>query len=480
MAARRIGRRTFLRGAGGVAVALPALEIMLDESGTAYADGSSLPCRYFCGFGGFSLRADNGNFEFRPDSYGPGYDLKPSAAPLGDYGDVSREITIVSGLRIPHQAVDGGQVQPGGSIGFHWHGNPLLTGNRQIGSSVNATVTGPSTDRIVAEALGSATAYRSLNYRAQAGFYIVPSGVDVAENRDTMSFDAEGTPVAPTVSPRLAYESLFTGFDPSAAGQFALRKRQSVLDLVERRTHGVLASLGAADRQRMDQHYTQIRELEMRLEAAEDLAACTPPAHPGDDPPLSGNFSGPTCSGGVYDPSAGYSGEYERARLLSDFIAMAFACDLTRVACLMVSMFQSFMNAAPLGGENRDVHATYHLGQASGVVPVVAWHMDQFAYFVSRLRDTPEGDGSVLDNAALVFMIEGGAGMGPGGSESHTLDQMCWLVAGGAGGLRRGEHIAAPAGRNHPVNVLITAMNAVGVDTPSVGEVSGSIPELLV
>jgi hypothetical protein len=478
MKLRRLHRRTLLRGLGGVAVALPALEIMLDDSGTAYADGTGMCQRYFVGFGGFSLRGDNGPIAFRPSTVGPGYDLHPATMPLGDYGDLRSEISIVSNMRIPNAQVDGGAVQPGGAAGFHWHSNPLVTGNRQVGGVMSATVTGPSSDQLVAAQLGEQSAFRSLNYRTQAQFYVLS---DTPDYRDTIAFEDDGTPVAPTVSPRLAYETLFTGFDPSEEGKLALRKRVSVLDLVERRTGGVLASLGAADRRRMDEHYTHIRELERRLEQADPpagLGECVALPHPGDDPPLGGSFNQPTCSGGQYDPNAGYSGEYDRGRLLSDFIHMAFVCDLNRVAAHMYSMFQCFMNAAPLGGAtNHDVHASHHMSAASNIPPIAAWHLDQFAYLVAKLRDTQEGAGTVLDNCAMVFMIEGGAGVGPSGSESHSTDEMSWLLAGGAGGLRRGEHIMLPAGY-HPVQLLISAMHAVGVNIDAVGEVSGPIPEV--
>jgi hypothetical protein len=395
-------------------------------------------------------------------------------------------VTLVSGLHIPNALVDGGQVQPGGALGFHWHTNPLLTGTAQVGSVTDATVTAPSTDQLVAAAIGGETTIRNLNYRAQALFYILGgNGFDVPDNRDTISFADNGqgviTPVPPTVSPKQAYENLFLGFDTSDAGRFALRKRQSVLDLVERRTGGVLAALGSADRQRMELHYAHIRELEKRLEQAgalPDNPGCAMPVHPGEDPPLSGSFDKPTCSGGTYEVDAGYSGEYDRARILMDCIHMAFVCDLTRVATMMLSMWQCFMNAAALGGANYDVHASTHFSSPSAIEPIAAWHVDHFAYLVSRLRDSPEGVGSVLDNCALVFMSEGGNGAGPSGSESHTTENMCWMVAGGAGGLLRGEHVAAPTSANHPVNVLISAMNAVGVPTDNVGEISGVIPEL--
>ena len=117
MATKRLTRRTFLRGASGVAVALPMLEIMLNENGDAFADGAGLCKRLLLTFGGFSLASDNGVYEYKPDIVGPGYDLKTATAPLGDYGDLTSEVTVVSNLRIPNQKVDGGSVVAGGGGG---------------------------------------------------------------------------------------------------------------------------------------------------------------------------------------------------------------------------------------------------------------------------------------------------------------------------------------------------------------------------
>ncbi|MEM6996259.1 MAG: DUF1552 domain-containing protein, partial [Myxococcota bacterium] len=172
--------------------------------------------------------------------------------------------------------------------------------------------------------------------------------------------------------------------------------------------------------------------------------------------------------------------ELERGRLLADLMQMAFTCDLTRVGTLMYTMFQSMMNANPLGGQNWDCHASHHMAGPNAVVPIAAWHVDQFAYLVAKLRDTPEGAGSLLDNCAVVFMTEGGNGAFEAQSGlSHSLDQMVYMVAGGAGGLRRGEHIVAPDG-THPIQLVISAMNAVGVDVDTVGEVSGAMPSVFV
>lgn len=485
-------RRTFLRGLGGAAVALPLLEIMLDEAGEARADGEALPLCYLVCFGGFALTSDGqplGN-AFIPAATGPDYPLGTSLLPLATYG-VQNEVTVVSGLSIPSQAAsdENEPIPPAGrTANFHAHVNPLVSGMRSVPwtamDTLDATVTGPSSDQIVADAVGGETAFRSLAYRGQALLYHING---YHNNRDTISYrlgeGGEIERVVPVVSPRQAYDALFLGFTPqdpveAAAKLLELDRRRSVLDLVDRRMGGLLNRLGAADRARLERHFDEIRALEQRLDVTEPEVGgqCQQLPDPGDDPPLGGEAPGED----QYDVNAGYSGEDERLRLLCDLMHMAFTCDLTRSGSLMLTMFQSFLNVDPITGHPYVLHDLSHNGHAADLADAVAWHVDHFARLVGRMRDTPEGAGTLLDRCAMVLLGEAGAGVGPGGVPiyAHSTDNMAALVAGGAGGLRRGEHIVAPAGLDHPGNVIITAMHAVGVDA-DFGEVSGVIPAVL-
>jgi hypothetical protein len=148
-------------------------------------------------------------------------------------------------------------------------------------------------------------------------------------------------------------------------------------------------------------------------------------------------------------------------------------------------MFQSHLNMYPLTGQRCDLHEIGHNGDPASkgtlaVSKAIAWHMKHFAYLLMKLRDTPEGAGKVIDNCALVFLHEGGHGLDTATAKTnstHSTENMACLIAGRAGGLKPGQHVAATG--KHPANVLITAMNAVGVPG-NLGEVVGGIPALLV
>jgi hypothetical protein len=482
--ARTLGRRAFLRGAGGVAVALPILEIMMNEHGTAYADGHAIPHRFLVSFDGGALGADNDPVHnyYAPTSVGPDYDLQIGTMPLGDYGGIKSEVTIVSGLRIPYGT---NPIPPGGwANSFHIQAfGPLISGVRNANEGDNA-VRGPTADQVVAAAIGGETVFRSLAYQTQASWYL---NVSAPYGRDILSYADNGGSLTPNpgqTSPRAAYQALFTGFvppDPADAADlvYELEKRRSVLDRVNQSIASLMPKLGAADRQRMQRHFDEIRDLEARL-------AATPPdgglhcemfPDPGEDPAIGGNNS--SLGGSDYDINAGWSDETTRGRIFADLIHMAFTCDLSRSVAWLMTMAQSHMNIHPMTGIPYDLHELGHGGGTTADVSVVrAWHVDQFAYLCARLRDTPEGAGNVLDSCAMVHLNEAGHGYDPGSGNqrsTHSTENMCALIAGRAGGLAAGQHVIAEG--MHPVHVLNSAMRAVGVNQ-NLGEVEGVIDQL--
>lgn len=488
----KLNRRAVLRGALGASVALPALEIMLDSSGTALAQGMPLPKRYLVCFNGQSLGGDDDPLhnDYVPDTVGRGYDLKSALVPLAT-NNVSEEVSVVSGLSIP--TANGGAVPTAGRRDdFHVSSlSPLLSGVR---SGAATAAMGPTSDQVVAAANAGTTPFKSLVYRVQVGWYL---SVSAPYGRDIMSYKADpsGNPVAipPVVSPAAAFDALFSNFtppvDPNDAKKrdFELRSRQSVLDLVGSSCQRLIPRLGAADKLRLSQHLDEIRDLERRIAAVPPPATttCQKPASPGADPPIGGAQLTDTTSGTNFDINTGYSGEEQRARAFCDLVHIAFTCDLSRAGSLMFTMFQSHLNMYPLTGHRCDLHEIGHGGDPSskgtlGVSKAIAWHVKHFAYLVGKFRDTLEGAGRLIDNSVLLLLHEGGHGLDTSSGKTnsaHSTENMACLIAGRAGGLKPGQHVVA-AGK-HPANVLISAMNAVGVPG-GLGEVSGAIAELFV
>ena len=372
--------------------------------------------------------------------------------------------------------------------------SPLLSGVR---SPANTASAGPTSDQIVADAIAGPTAFKTLAYRIQAEWYL---SVSAPYGRDIISYKKNpsgGTPlpVAPVVSPKAAFDALFSNFTPpndaaaAARQDFLLRSRKSVLDLVGGKLQKLAANaqLGRADQQRLERHADEIRSLERQISTLPPpmTATCAKPTDPGVDPAIGGAQGVDAAGANTYGTNLGYSGEEQRARIFCDLVHMAVTCDLTRVVSFMFTMFQSHMNMFPLTGQKADLHEIGHNGDPNSkgtlaVSKAIAWHMKHFAYLVGKLRDTPEGGGSLIDNTVLVFLHEGGHGLDTATgaiNSTHSTENMACLVAGRAGGLKPGQHVVALG--KHPANVLITAMNAAGVAGNTLGDVTGNIPALL-
>jgi hypothetical protein len=369
----------------------------------------------------------------------------------------------------------------------------------KAGAGGHSDVQSPTSDQLVADHHAERTPFRSLAYRVQPSIYRGSrTGGGFAGRMSYRLRDDGGIEaIDPVVSPRAAYETLFSGFasdDPEAEAErrFQLSRRLSILDLVgNQQRDRLLTRLGGADRRRMERHFDHIRDLETRLSGLETMVggACSVLEHPGDDPDVGG--ASRAADMGEFIVDEGYSNEEERARVMSDLVAMAFACDLTRSVSLMYTLEQSYLMPNRLPGldyASVDMHAMSHSqGGDQAMRPqrmadLLAWHTRHFAYLIDRLRTVEDAPGqTVLDNTVAVFLPEGGHGFDPstGNDDSpHSSENMAMLVAGRAGGLVPGQHIVAPPDRNHPGNVILSALQAAGLPADTYGAVRGRIDSL--
>jgi uncharacterized protein DUF1552 len=485
----RIRRRHVLRGLGGITMALPFLEWFMPKN----AQAAPLPKRYVFMFAGFSIGSYGGD-KMAPLAEGPlAGNLTRGLLPLGDAG-ITDVVSMVSGLEIP---VDYDPPVAGRPASFHSTSHQVLsTGVRFDGSGELA---GPSSDWVAAATIAEDTIAPVLTYRAQPSFYRVGSGDGGTDGVISARINSMGDleQVPPITSPRVAYESLFSGFtppDPALAEEAKrlLAMRSSVVDLVADHAETLIPRLGKADQIRMQRHFDELRSLEKRLEAMDlpDGPACTLLPHPGDDPPI-GDAIDPSGGGdynAYYTNANGYSDEELRATIMTDLVHMAIACDISRVASFMLTHAQCFMNMYTLLNLPSDLHEITHgsIGNNEGemqdaLADCAAWHVKHYARLIQKLRDTEDIDGtSLLENTAAVLAFEGGWGFDLESGEPlspHSTENMVMLVGGRAGGLHAtpGRHIKAQG--VHPTAVLNTALKAVGVPD-TLGEVTGTVDEL--
>ncbi len=491
MARTPFGRRRLLRGLGGVSLALPFLEIFAPQTARAGQKRG----RYSFMFAGFSI-GSYGNDKIANAPLGPwNGEVTRALTPLLDHG-VDDVVSLVSGLDIPVGAEIPAAGRP---TAFHSTSHQVLATGQRYNPQMGGQMPGPTSDWVAAGVLAQDTVQPVLTYRAQPSFYRVDSdgGTD---GTISARINAEGQleQVPPITSPRLAYESLFSGFvppDPAEALEATrmLEMRKSVVDLVSEDAQSLLGRLGREDQIRMQRHFDELRALEGRLDELElpDAAACEMFPHPGDDPPIGDGIdpSGGADYNSYYENANGYSDEELRATVMTDLIHMAFTCNISRVSSFMLTFAQCFMNMYTLLDMPSDLHEVTHGSIGSGeedmqnaLADCAAWHVKHFARLVDKLRDTEDMDGgSMLDNTGLVLAFEGGWGFDieSGSSASpHSTENMVMLVGGQAGGLHDspGRHIDGQGA--HPAAVLNTVLSAVGVDE-TLGEVPDRVDALL-
>lgn len=453
----KLSRRAVLRGAAATVVGVPLLECMLDDNGTAFADGGALPCRYVVFFCPTSLGNDRdlSREGLTPTRSGPGYDVRPVLAPLAELG-LTGDVSVVSGLfAAPWDA-------PGGyNVDHHRFVVPAVLSGRRHGwdtSDEGWRPPGPSSDQIVADAIGGATRFPSLVFQIDP----MLAGGGISFRREASGLMGG---VEPQRSPARAYRDLFTGFSPSSPAppdDLEQRLRVSSLSYVADRVRALEARVGRADRARLQEHFTHVRALEQRLASLAPVpmtgGGCVDPAVAADDPEH--------LSSTIADHDA-------RADLFAELTRVAFACDLTRVVTIAPT--------TPGAGTGMRHRLWEHIGGLHGEVQhggdqaeldnANRWFVSKYAELLAKLKNVAEGDSSILSRSAAVFVMEGGKGGrgGDGGGDpNHSADNMTMLVGGHAGGLRAGQHVVARD--EHPAAVLNAAMRAVGVHEP-LGEI---------
>ncbi|MDF2692042.1 MAG: hypothetical protein K0S65_425 [Labilithrix sp.] len=450
----KLARRSLLKGAaGGILIGLPLLEVMTPRVARA---APAAPKRFIVSFAGTTHGSSR--------TFNPPVGALPATlpAPCGSLAPVRTLATMVSGLAVPTFNT-GTTPIPGGRLNQQ-HGMimaPMLAG-MQSREAMPVMANGHTVDQVVADAVGGGTRLKSVQTRIQAAGY---GGGDAKGISSARLENGKVRALAPIASPSLLFGTLFgnvPGGTSSGGPTNAARKQRSILDFVLADATTLTSKVSAADRVRLDQHFTELRELELRLSALPPVvtASCTSPTNPGTDPALG--------SPGTF---GGWSNETVRGDLVADMIGLALACDVTRAVSLMLSYDQSFLKSQDPIANYADVHATGHSGTVDQIGFNANWHVGRFAKMVKRLADTPEGGGTLLDSTVVVMVFAEG-------TVSHNSSDMTAFIAGMPSRLRMGQHIAS--GGAHPARLMISAMQAMGMTTSTLGEVSGAFAPVLV
>jgi len=434
---RVIPRRAVLRGLGA-AVGLPLLDGMLPAFASQLPSVNRLSIVF----------APNGMnmASWTPVGDGAGFRLSPTLEPLGPFRD---RLLVLSGL---DNSIGDARPGQGESAPHERAGGVFLT-------SVHPEREGRagiSMDQLLARELGRQTELASLELGLHANEIVgqCEKGWSCAY-MNTLSWRTPTTPLPVEYRPRAVFERLFGDSDSTDPAVRRARRQtdRSLLDSVTEAAARLMRTVGGADRARLTEYLDGMRDVERRIQRAEEQSAREIPA-----------FDRPAGIPTTFD---------EHAKLMFDLQVLALQADLTRVITFMLGPEQSNRAYPEIGVP--DVHhgLSHHQGDAQKLAKIAqidAYHTRTFAYYLERLQATREGDGSLLDHSTVLF----GCSMSDG--NDHLLQNLPIVVAGGGSGrVRTGRHLRLPKGT--PIsNLYLTLMDIVGVSLDRFGDSTGRLP----
>ncbi len=441
---KKFNRRSILKGllnGSAVGVALPVLDMFLDDNGKAFAaTGQRIPVR----FGTWVWGCGHIPERWIPTTTGFDYTMPADLEPIAPYRD---KIALFSGFDVKLDGVPN---------------KPHITGCLGLRTGIpvpSEKVEAPTLDVLISDAIGQSTRFRSIE--------VSTSGI-----QRSYSFRAAGSPNPSEVSPLTLYQRIFgDGFQDPNATTFtpdpATMVHKSVLSAIAEERRHLMRQVGAADRRRLDEYFTSIRQLENQL-----ALQLQPPA------PVE-NFTMPEPP-----PELELDSEMDNVlvthRLMSDLLAKALQCNQTHVINVLLSDTTSNLRRR---GSTTTHHTLTHeepVNPELGYQEQVGWFATQsmlaWRDFLDSLAKIPEGDGTLLDNCLILAHSDCSI------AKSHSVEGIPTMVAGGAGDrIRTGYHMA---GRADPVSRIgLTIQQAMGLPVERWGtnsmETNRNIPELL-
>jgi len=420
---KSIPRRTFLRGTGA-SLALPVLDAMT----AAFAAQPARPIRLAF------IEVPNGIMmdKWTPATEGAGFALTPILEPLAQFRD---RMLVLSGLdqnQSKALATEVGGDHPRACTAW-------LTGTHARMTSGADLRAGISVDQIAAREFGKHTQLASLEVGLESAEVVgaCESAYGCAYY-NTISWRNEITPLPMENRPRAIFERLFG--DGGGSGAKARLAYRSVLDAVTDDVKRLRGRLGAADRGKIDQYLEAVRDVERRIQLAE----------------AQGDRELPRLGGPIGVPPI-FSDYY---KLMADLLVLAWQNDMTRVCTFQVGHEMSGRAYPELGFGDAHHSVTHHQGDPDKIAKVVQiniFHAKMLAYYLDKLRSTPDGDGSLLDHALILY----GGALSDGNLHLYT-DLPLLLVAGGVARIKGGRHVRYPRGT--PMgNLLLTMLDKASV-----------------
>ena len=448
---KHISRRTMLRGTG-VALALPFMESMVPAQ-TPIEKTAATPGSRFAGIeivhgnSGSTMYGTEHNL-WAPAAEGRDFEFTQILKPMEPFRDYT---TIIS-------QTDCGQADPATAeeVGAdHFRSSAVfLTGAHPKQTEGSDVYNGPSVDQLYARKFGQDTPLPSIQLSIENQDTTGACGYHYScVYMDTLSWASPTDPLPMIQDPLLAFEALF-GTGGTEEERSARRQvNRSVLDRITSSVARLRNDIGTADRNRLDDYLENVREVERRIRKIEEYNAS------GVEREL------PDAPIGVPD-----SWE-EHAKIMFDLQALAFAANVTRASTLKLSRDVS-PRTFPISGSDTPFHSASHHQQKPEMIEDFAkinrYHVEMLTYFLDKLKNTPDGDGNLLDHS-LVFY---GSPMGDGNIHGHKRVPV--LLAGRASGRVQGNTHVRAAEDTPQANALLTVLHALGVDVETIGDSTGT------
>ena len=441
---KSLHRRTFLRGLG-TTLALPLLDSMIPAFGATA--GAAPIVRLGFVYHPVGMILDR----WIPAAEGTGFEFTPTMKALEPFRD---HLTVFTGL-----AQVNGRALGDGAGDHAREGATWLTGvhpKKTEGVGIHA---GISADQIAAREFGKVTQLSSLELGLEGPSLAggCDSGYSCAYT-NTVSWRGPTTPLPVEINPRVVFERLFGDGDSTepAARAAMLKEQRSILDYVTGSIDRLETKIGKGDRNKLTEYLDSIRDIERRIQKAEAQSA---------------EMKLPSMERPLSAPEA----FEDHARLMMDMQVIAFQTDMTRVISFMLGRAGSNRPYRQIGVNDGHHSITHHQNdpvKIANVAKIDAYLVQTFAYFLEKLKATPDGDGNLLDHSLILY------GSGLGDANVHTHHELpTAVVGGGAGRLKGGRHLHYP--KDTPLNnLLVSLLDMGGVHTENFGDATGQLEHL--
>ncbi len=432
-----ISRRAVLRGFGA-ALALPYLEAMEPAFRTFGRVGAAGPIHRFQ-----SVYVPNGMAMpfWSPTAVGRGFELTPILEPLAPYKD---QMLVISGLKANWNVAHAGA------------SGSFLTGTTRGGTNEIEILADVSVDQLLARHIGRDTQLGSLELSmdAPANAGACTSNLSCVYTH-TISWRGPTEPLPMEHNPRAVFERMFGDSGSTSRGARAarLREQSSILDAVLDKLTMLRLDVGSSDRQLLDGYTDAVRDVERRIQKAEEQIDLELPE--------------------LLQPEGPPSVFEDHLELMQDLQVLALRADLTRVITFMVGKEQSARTYPQIGVPDAHHPLSHHNNNPQLVEKmsrINRYHTELFGNYLEKLRATPDGDGNLLDHMTILY------GGGISNSTMHSGTNLpVLLIGGGAGRLHGGEHIQY---NNEPTmaDLLVTVLDKFDVPIDRVGGSSGRLP----